>query len=258
MTDMSASAYVQAKRLCILGIFESPWGPIPFSHAEACDTEDGPVEVGDNLPPVVTAAIDQSQKIIMQNIQQQQIRLAAEELVDRTRAGDQNAAGLMIMIRENAKKGNPRAILSMKYMLKYGKSKDSAFRGEVSSPEPRISNAKVIRVLTRELAEDNPLKFRSAVIAMLPSLTMLEGGVTLSNGPDLDKDRIEAVLDKMNENDKKSFMIGFKDWRNTSIKTDDVNYRLGRIFGLARTLQLVRLPQTPISTLSKAAGLELD
>jgi hypothetical protein len=258
MSELSAAAYVQEKRLCIIGIYDSAWGPIPFSHGCACETEDGPIDVGMDQPIVVTQAIDESQKVIMANIEREKMRLAAEELVDRTRAGDQNAAATMILVRQNAQKGKGRAIASLKMMLKYAQSKDSTIHGEAST-HPAKPNAKVIRVLDQELNTGTcPLRYRSAIMTMLPSLSMLEGSVTLSNGPSLDKDRIAVVIEKMEPEEQKHFVTGFKNWRNTSIKTDDANYRLGRIFGLARSIQLVRLPTTPIAILSKAAGLELD
>lgn len=259
MSKYSASAYVQAKRLCILGIFESPWGPIPFSHAAECDTEDGPIDIGKEQPESVVVAINESEKTIMAKVEQEQIRLAAEDLVDRTNDGDQNAAAMMIMVRDNAGKGNPRAQLSLKYMLRYakGQGKSAAIHGELEPTKKKL-NARVIRVLQRELAPDaTTVQYRSAVLSMLPSLSMLEGSVTLSNGPDLDKERIESVVESLNEQDKRSFLLGFKNWRATGSESN-ANHRLGRIFGLARTIQLVRLPETPIATLSKAAGLELD
>lgn len=259
MSNFSASAYVQAKRLCILGIFQSPWGPIPFSHAAECDTEDGPIDVGKELPEPVAAAIDQSERTIMANVEHQQVRLAAEDLVDRTNDGDQNAAAMMIMVRENAEKGNPRAQLTLKYMLRYAKGEGkAAMHGEGAEPIKRKLNARVIRVLQKELGPDaTTVQFRSAVLSMLPSLSMLEGSVTLSNGPELDKERIESVVESLNDQDKQSFLLGFKNWRASS-NDSDATRRLGRVFGLARTIQLVRLPETPIGTLSTAAGLELD
>lgn len=261
MSNYSASAYVQAKRLCILGIFQSPWGPIPFSHAAECDTDDGPIDVGSELPEPVAAAIDQSERTIMANVEHQQVRLAAEDLVDRTNDGDQNAAAMMIMVRDNASKGNPRAQLTLKYMLRYAKGEGKAAMhgetGETTSTKRKL-NARVIRVLQKELGpEATTVQYRSAVMSMLPSLSMLEGSVTLSNGPDLDKDRIESVVESLNDQDKKSFLLGFKNWRAGN-SDSDATRRLGRIFGLARTIQLVRLPETPIGTLSTAAGLELD
>lgn len=260
MSNFSAQAFVQAKRLCILGIFESPWGPIPFSHAENCDSEDGPVNVSGELPGPVAEAIDQSEKRIMADVGQEQVRLAAEDLVDRTNDGDQNAAAMMIMVKKNAAKGNPRAVMTMRYMLKYAKrGKQQVNINGDDEPRKNAMSARVIKVLQNELGpEATTVQYRSAVLTMLPSLSMLEGSVTLSNGPDLDKDRIDSVLEPLNDQDKHNFMSGFKNWRNTGINNPDVNYRLGRIFGLARTIQLVRLPQTPIGSLSKAAGLELD
>lgn len=257
MANYSASAYVQAKRLCILGIFESPWGPIPFSHVADCDTEDGPIDVGKELPEPVSAAIDQSEKTIMAKVNREQVRLAAEDLVDRTNDGDQNAAAMMIMVKRNAEKGNPRAQLTLKYMLHYAKHQGATMHGDVEPSKSKL-NARVIRVLQKELGPDaTTVQYRSAVVSMLPSLSMLEGSVTLSNGPELDKERIESVVETLNDQDKKSFLLGFKNWRAKG-DSPDPNHRLGRIFGLARTIQLVRLPETPISTLSKAAGLELD
>lgn len=47
------------------------------------------------------------------------IKAAAESVVRRVRAGDQNAMGVMALVRDNAAVGDPRAKLSMMYMRKY-------------------------------------------------------------------------------------------------------------------------------------------
>lgn len=247
----SASAYVQQKRLCVLGIAESKWGPIPFSHAQPCDAEDGPVDFGKELEEPLKIAMQESEQAIMNKVQRDKLQLASENLVDRARAGDQNAMGTLVMIRKNAQDGQEHAKLAMKYLLKYARNT------KVFSPFGFEPLQRTMKAFAEEIAVDSPLHYSTAVLGLSTSLTIDAVGVTLSNGPRLDNSRIRSLCNSFKDDERAQFMDGIVKWK---VRTESPSpaHRIGKCIGLARTLQRVRLPHTPISLLSKLAGWELD
>lgn len=251
LPNATASAYVQQKRLCILGVCDSPYGPIPFSHAAACDAEDGPVDFGKPLSASVATAMNESEQAIMTGVEKEEMRLAAEDLVDQARAGDQNAIATMICIKESAEQGSPRARFALKLLWRYAKSKKarSMFGNEASE---RIVNA-----LSTEITVDDPMHYSSAVLTMATRVSVDEAGVTLSNGPRLDNSRISSLSEAFDGEDKEAFYAGINNWESSK-ESPSVPHRIGKCVGLARTIQLVRLPNVPIGKLSKGAGWELD
>jgi hypothetical protein len=243
--QMNASAYVQDNRLCIIGICTTPIGAIPFSHAIACEAENGPVDFGAELPEAVRIAIANSQGVISKKVEQEKIRLAAEEIVDRINAGDQNARALMLAAVQNAKRGYPRAIFSVKCMMRYGKN-PSRMMGETTST-----------ALAKEIASDQPLHVQTALNGILPGMRTIQAVVTLANGPELDNTRITSMVNGLSNDEKRDFASGFKTWKDKSnVKT--MGERIGKCVGYARAIQLVRKPNTSISVLSNDAAWELE
>ena len=243
--QMNASAYVQGNRLCILGIYQSPWGAIPFSHACPCEAENGQIDFGKDVNPNVQAAIDDSQRAIMSKVEKEKIRLAAEELVDRTRAGDQNAAAMMVMVKRNAAEGFPRAEFTLECMNRYARSA-TRIMGETSST-----------ALAKEITSDQPVHVQTALNGILPAVNGLRASVILSNGPHLDKKRVNGMIAQMDDDEKREFVMGFKNWKsNTAINS--IAGKIGKCVGYARAIQRVRDPNTSISVLSDAAAWELD
>lgn len=247
----TASAYVQHKRLCVLGVCDSPYGPIPFSHGQACDSEDGPIDFAKPLSAPVAAALEESERCIMNSVEKEEIRLAAEDLIDQARAGDQNAVAMLVCIRQSAEQGSKRARFTMKMLLRYARSKKS--RAQFGGEETE----RVLSALSSEITVNDPMHYSSAVLSMASRLTVDQAGVTLSNGPRLDNSRISSLSDSFEGEDKEAFYAGINDWESRK-ESPSVPHRIGKCVGLARTIQLVRLPHTPISKLSKAAGWELD
>ena len=243
-SPITASAYVQNNKMCIMGLQASKWGPIPFSHVIECQYPDGAIDFGRELEPNVKIAIDESQKIILTKIEKEKMRLAVEELVDRTRAGDQNAAAMLVLVRKNALGGYPKAQLSLKYAKNY------ATRGQ-GKPNTGITQS-----FAAEVSSPDPIHVNTAINSMLPGMNILQGSVALANGPKIDKERVKGMMNPFTPEEKKQFINAFKNWRDAKV-TNDVE-KIGKCIGLARAIQMVRLPNTPISILSPRAGLELD
>lgn len=251
----TASAYVSNQRLCMLGIVQSPWGPIPFSHMEKCEAEDGPVDFATDLPDAVRTAIDQSEVAIMGKIKGDELTLAAEDLVDRARAGDQNAMGTIAMVRQRAKEGIPRAQKAFKALMKYAKATkpDSPFGNEENRSQHRVA-----RSLSEAITEANPSRYVSALVGFTSTLSINTAGITLANGPPIDNSRIRSLASAFPDGETEQFKLGLKNWKRVPKDADHPAHRIGRCIGFARALQTARLPDTPIGPISARAGWELD
>lgn len=238
---INASAYVQGNRLCILGVIQTAQGPIPFSHVQNCEADNGPIDFGKDLAPGVQAAITDSQRPIMMKVEREKIRLAAEELVDRTNDGDQNAAAMLVLAARNAEKGFPRAILAKNCALQYAKT---------------LEKRTVPKVLAKEIASNEPMHVQTALNGFLPGMKGIELAVTLANGPKLDNTRIKSLVDGYDKEEKHDFLSGFKNWKTSNLKTQAG--KIGKCVGLAQAIQRVRLPETSISVLDADAAWELE
>jgi hypothetical protein len=265
--DFNASAYVKGGRFFILGLSDSDRGPIPFAWHCDCDAPDGPVNIGaEGLNPNIEAALDEAHEAITSKVEIERMRLVAAELVDRARDGDQNAMALLQRVGENARKGVPRAqvafSLCQEYMNTHGPNTFGAERTQVRGLLGTVSNAIKVR--------KEPLEYSTALHALLPGILTIvdpsDAAVIIANGPQLygkDNARLTAILAAFpTEDERKAFTAG--------ASTDHVNIALqkvshplkpacaiGYIVGLARRIQLVRLPETPISAFSKDVAWEL-
>ncbi len=176
---------------------------------------------------------------------------AAESLVRRARQGDQNAMGMIAMVRQNAEKG--------------------------------VSQAKSAFAAIRQYISKNPSKNApmSSTIGFEPKIT--PRAVKLANGPNLTASRIGAMGSMFGaEANQAVFVIGVEGWRKprgvngdhypsnvnevkvgVDIHTTTVGADNKKILaaswdtGLARAIQLVRLPNSKISAFSPLAGWEL-
>lgn len=252
----SASAYIANQRLCMLGIVKSPWGPIPFSHMEKCEAEDGPVDFSKELPDAVRAAIAESEAVIMKKIKGDELTLAAEDLVDRARAGDQNAMATIAMVRQRAKEGIPRAQKAFRALMKYAKSTkpDSPFGNEENRSQHRVARS-LSEAITHSAGSAG---YISALVGLTSTLSINTAGITLANGPAIDNSRISQLASMFAGEERQQFKHGVKNWRRVPPNVDPPAHRIGRCIGFARALQTARLPDTPITPISARAGWELD
>lgn len=265
--DFSASAYVKGGRFFILGLTDSDHGPIPFAWHCDCDAPDGPVSIGaEGLNPNVEAALDQAHEAITSKVELERMRLVAAELVDRARDGDQNAMALLQRVGENARRGVPRAqvafSLCQEYMNTHGPNTFGAERRQVRGLLGTVSNA----IKTRA----EPLEYSSALHALLPGILSVvdpsDAAVIIANGPQLygkDNERLSAILAAFpTDDERKAFTSGAStDYVEKALQKVTPPLKpacaIGYIVGLARRIQLVRLPETPISAFSKDVAWEL-
>lgn len=254
---IKANAYISKKTLCVLGIAETKLGPIPFSHREPCDAEDGAVDFGDEkLSEAVVKAITNSQDKIMKQITRDKMTLAAEDLVLRSRSGDQIATSQIVIIGQNSRGGNKRARYAGTLIKDYIKKNPVGSIGEELSVRVK-SDSRIKNQLETEIDNNNEEGYSQALSTLLPSMAVHEAAVALSFGPNLTKERIKSVARLLIDNaERKAFEMGFSNWTQRGPKNDE-SYKLGRQIGMARVLQLVRLPKTSISILSPMAAWEL-
>jgi hypothetical protein len=147
---------------------------------------------------------------------------AAASLVRRARAGDQNAMGTLNLIRENAAKGEPKAVTM--YDLLCSHVRQNPTDGGVSS------------------AVD-----KSYVAA-----------IRLSHGEPLSNSRIQEYAATMSGEEERAFVDGM--YQRPSFGSDPQLRRanfMGRTIGIARKLQEIRLPQSQIRNYDHACAWEL-
>lgn len=178
-----------------------------------------------------------------------ELSAAAESLVRRARLGDQNATAMIAMVREHANNG--------------------------------VAKAKSAYAAIRQYIASNPSKNAPmTTIGFEPKITAR--AVQLANGPNLTAQRIGHMGSMFGaEGNQAVFVIGVEGWRKprgvngdhypstvnqvgvdihtTNVGTENNKKILAASWdtGLARAIQLVRLPNSKISAFSPLAGWEL-
>jgi hypothetical protein len=260
-----ARAYCKDNRLCVVGMHESKLGSVPFSTSVRVEGEvqDGPIDLSKELAPEVERALDRSEQPIAANIESELMRMTAEDLVIRTRAGEQNAAALILEIGKNAKRGNQRALRSKRLI------------------EEAISNIplrpmSVVPALHREsrpakhfarivVGAEGPEPYGAQVMTMLPLLG-IRGVIMLANGPTLIKSgRARAIAQSYpTATERHAFCLARRyAGQANPAERSTLHPRLqnammvGDCFGIAQKIQALRLPDSRISDFDPAVGWEL-
>jgi hypothetical protein len=189
----------------------------------------------------------------------------AAQLVERARQGDQNAIALICQVRDNAKKGLPRAKQAVVALGRYIERNPVDSQGSMG--EELAEEAE-----TDALAEDvldccfegDYVEVVRELVPDLATKSIPKAIVALANGPSLlpadGATHITDVRDSLTDAEKKAFAKGY---RQGMRELDDVPtglqcaFLLGHILGTARRIQAVRLPGVPVSVLSPSAGFEL-
>lgn len=272
MIPATTSGYVHKDRLCLIGVVNTSNGIIPFAHH--CQLEesvpDGPVNIGsDELPAVIAKAVDNSTHAIQTRIDKERLKLVIENLVERARLCDQNAVAILVQIRENAKKGIPRALdayaACRKYIKLHPVTDKSFFAGE---PAPALEMPSPIRLLSTNLAKSpNENHYAAIVAAFVPntgtSIQSVENTATvLANGPVITEEMIKRIVGMIDK--KEIFFIGLTcdedKAKELAVKVSPDGRKalqLGYAVGLARKLQDLRNPDSLISNFSKDIAWEL-
>lgn len=161
-------------------------------------------------------------------------------LVNRSRAGDQNAMALIALVRDNAAKGNPAARRSAKFMRNYiAQNPMQSEMGAELGPPVRFFNP------TKEHAT-----------------------LAFANGFPLEKPVIGHVASSFGNDsnaNKQTFLMGVKKWGSTlapDLRRQANPIRLsifeaGQVIGKARAIQQVRKPGTPLASFDPMIGWEL-
>lgn len=236
---MAVFAHVHNGTLCATGICPTAFGYIPVSYSMTVPASipNGPVSAGAELPAVLNPPIAHAMKVLEMKASKDEQALAAESLVLRSRAGDQNAIGMISMIRDAAQKGSPRAKRSVQLI------------GEYIAKHPA--------------SETNPF----GAEPQKDSNVLFSACIALANGAPLSTARLKAMASTFgSEEDEKLFLYAVVNYKKAGLVESLVTrfgeyvrkvVELGKGIGLARGIQMVRLPSTPVSAFSADAGWEL-
>lgn len=147
-------------------------------------------------------------------------------LVRRARAGDQNAMAMIAMVRRSADKGS---------MV-----------------------AQVTSQMIRDYIAKNPVPGARMGLETTTADPLYAKAVALSHGPLLSNARIANMTDALDGRSRELFFQGMK-WASSEAapKRGAPPYEAGRIVGMARALQAVRMPSSPVSKQNRVAGAEM-
>lgn len=176
---------------------------------------------------------------------------AARDVVERARSGDQVAMGILAMVRDNAKKGDAKAMQSFRAINRYiSKNPPNSIGAEVSDiTNPNASKA--IQALWM-----NPTN--ETVVKALPLVGFWPGAVALAHGPRLDEERLTEIQAVIPEDARDEFKGGVKFWQKKAPPdASDQHWLIGRIIGLARCLQRLQIPTVPIASFCPFTAWEL-
>ncbi len=266
------SAYVKDGRLIIIGVTESPIGVIPFSyHAKLSgDVPDGPVSMERAEHPAVQQALVGAEGPIAQKINNDTLKLAAENLVERSRQGDQNATGMIVMIRKSVKKGSAKASAAFKAVQDYIKEHPIGPMKLVSiHGEQKESTSQALVKRTAQATDS--VQYAAQIAAYVPAIgadidACYLASVILANGREISKADVENIASTYAKEAKQNFWYGFKRalFSNEILvrasKIDDESRKamqVGYTISLAQRLQYIRRPNTPIAAYSLEAAWEL-
>lgn len=259
--SVRASAYAKGGRLCVIGIDEDEeLGPIPFAHSLEVGESlpDGSIDLGEETHIELSARVESE---LSEVIDRERQRLGAEELVERARAGDQNAMAMIEAVRENAEEhGDLKAQNALLAIKTYIDKNPPELEEERYQPRKR---SPIIRSL-RELPAHEETNYALAVTSWAPAADdPYVAAVALSMGPTIARARVDEIAAGFEAN---AFRFGYSHFgadRKLDRACDGVDeeraraIRAGQIVGIARTLQGVQSGKLPISKLDPGSAWEL-
>ena len=229
---VKASAYVKDGRLVVLGVAQLRVGPVPFSYdcPVPDGTPEGPLDMNAKGSEPLEECLTKAEVAIKKRIQKGAIKVGAENLVLRSRQGDQNAMAMLIAVRKSARQGSPKARVALKVIREYIEDHPPTETCEFGYEAKRaVSNALVKHV------DNEPEQYSFGVLNLLPFLDDEKGIVLIANGPLLDSYLIGLVRECLSEREQRHFDLGISG-KVTSSKA----CRLGNLFMRARELQAAR------------------
>lgn len=265
------TSYVSRGRLCVFGIALTDIGLVPAACGVPLvggeEYPEGSVEL-DALPEPARIAGERAVAAVLDKIEREKVRVAAEEVVERARLGDQNAVAHLVMARDDAKKGNPKAAYVHAVAIDYAKrnpftpGEENAPPRALTTPQDRLLSA-VIEAGNRE--PEDPIGYPILLAAILPCVDVsLATVAALSNGPLIHAGVVRAIGDAMgNEHKKQAFFAGV----DGRIPPADTISRMpnqlkralgaGKCVGTARRFQALRSESVPLSQVDSRIAQEL-
>lgn len=184
----------------------------------------------------------------------------AGNLVERARAGDENAQALMAEIRDRTKMGKEGPAKARKAywaMMKYAEShpmKGLVHFGQDSLEVDRLCQAinfgeDYVDIVTKKVPE-------------IASHSVTKAVVTLANGPSLLKSGLVSdVHQSLDDDAGKAFVAGYRQGLSVLSSVPKqlwMPFVLGHVLGTAKRIQAIRCPGVSLSVLSPALGMELE
>jgi len=207
------------------------------------------------------------------------MRQESINLVRRARVGDQNARGMLMVVKQAAVKGNARARMSLQMIEEYIRRNPGKEKCRMSFGCTPVVQQIINRLHSR--MGGDPGSYVRAVIEEVPQIPDAHhAAVPLANNGDLLHDkggkparsrdgnpRIKGILNKLKTPQcHEAFMYGMQSCNRPLNKlqpqgeySPDTHSALhiGRAVGIARKIQAVRLPNVSIATISPMAAWEL-
>src|ERR1700690_838147 len=185
----------------------------------------------------------------------------AAQLVERARAGDQNAMAMLQMVGDNARAGSPKA-----------KSGFGAVQRYIADHPAPLSNweegAQIIGVLKNgDNSDEDVFETLLSLPRYQDSNLIQTACVVLSMGPNWDNPRVHALdgLLEPQSPPQSAFRMGLENAGEPVIKTasrqmppEPEGYLCaGHCIGMARKIQIMRDPSSPVGILCKGVEWEL-
>ncbi len=190
---------------------------------------------------------------------------AAADIAERARLGDQVAMAIICEVRDNAKKGDPKAKQAFKLLDQY--TRETSHKMNHNDSTSSVGDDEAADLAASMGGED----FAGAVIEKGPAAIEASNRkaiVTLANGPSLlpvaGYNPIRDIGQRFQTDEEKdAFILGAKFCGKALAAMQEMSHEaqhalmLGYVLGTARKIQAVRLPNVPISVQSAVVGWEL-
>ena len=242
----NATAYIQDNHLCVMGIQQTPSGPVPFACVSAIEGEeckDGPVDVSAQLSPGVEKAMQEVHAKALDDVRGKLMQTKVRDIVLRSRAGDQNAIALIIETRKAAERGIARARVAFGMLTKYIKQHPASKRAAFGEEKPIVA-------LATQITAPSDLHYAAAVTGLTNDKNAV---VVLANGPEITEEKVTICCQACPQVQQNAFSAGFGGDR-TALATR--SGMIGYIMRLAQKIQQVRKPNSDLRAFSPAAAWE--
>lgn len=184
----------------------------------------------------------------------------AGNLVERARAGDENAQALMAEIRDRTKMGKEGPAKARKAywaMLEY--IKKHPVKSLVHFGQDSVEIDKLCQNIN---FGDDYVEIVTQKVPEIASRSVNKAIVTLANGPSLLKSSlISDVHQSLEGSNAKAFKAGYQQGLselNSIPKQLWMPFVLGHVLGTAKRIQAIRCPGVSLNVLSPALGMELE